>query len=186
MKIALENHAGDMHSWECAALIEEAGRDFVGCNIDSGNAAWTLEDPLEVLNTLGPLTICSSLRDEMIWETPNGVAIQWTACGEGLIDWKKYTAQWAKLCPQVPMMVETISGFSKEFTVKKAGFWDKYDLRPERFGAFEVLAKRGKAIAPFQAGDGVDKKVAEQNYQKGELERSIRYLREQMGVGLKS
>ena len=41
-------------------------------------------------------------------------------------------------------------------------------------------------MAPFQAGDGVDKKVAEQNYQKGELERSIRYLREQMGVGLKS
>jgi len=185
VKIALENHAGDMHSWECAGLIEEAGRDFVGCNIDSGNAAWTLEDPLEVLNTLGPLTICSSLRDEMIWETPNGVAIQWTACGEGLIDWKRYIARWAELCPQVPMMVETISGFSKEFAVKKPGFWDKYDLRPERFGAFEVLAKRGKAIAPFQAGEGVDKKVAEQNYQKGELERSIRYLREQMGIGLK-
>ena len=62
VKIAVENHAGDMHSWECASLIEAAGRDFVGCNIDSGNAAWTLEDPLDVLETLGPYTICSSLR----------------------------------------------------------------------------------------------------------------------------
>jgi 3-oxoisoapionate decarboxylase len=186
VKIAVENHAGDMHSWELAALIEEAGKDFVGANIDSGNAAWTLEDPMDVLATLGPLTICSSLRDDMVWETPDGAAVQWTACGEGLIDWKSYTARWAALCPMVPVMIETISGFSRNFPYKKEEFWQHYDKRPERLAAFEALAKRGHSIPSFKAPEGTDRKLAEQEYQKGELERSIKYLREQIGLGLKS
>ena len=186
VKIAIENHAGDLHSWELAGLIEEAGKDFVGANIDSGNAAWTLEDPMDVLATLGPLTICSSLRDDMVWETPDGAAVQWTACGEGLIDWKKYTARWAELCPMVPIMIETISGFSRNFPYKKEEFWQHYDKRPDRLAAFEALAKRGHSIPSFKAPEGTDKKLAEQDYQKGELERSITYLREQIGLGLKS
>lgn len=70
VKVAIENHAGDMHSWELLDLINAAGRDFVGANIDSGNAIWTLEDPMDVLETLGPVTLCSSLRDDMAWRRP--------------------------------------------------------------------------------------------------------------------
>ena len=39
VKIAVENHAGDMHSTELAQLVEAAGKDFVGANMDSGNAS---------------------------------------------------------------------------------------------------------------------------------------------------
>ena len=56
VKVAIENHAGDMQSWELAELIEEAGRDFVGATMDPGNAAWALEDPLMNLETLGGST----------------------------------------------------------------------------------------------------------------------------------
>ena len=185
VKIAVENHAGDMHSWECAALIESAGRDFVGCNIDSGNAAWTLEDPLDVLETLGPYTICSSLRDNMIWETPDGAAVQWTAVGDGLIDWPKYVARWSALCPAVPIMIETISGFSRNFSYKKDEFWQNYDKRPERLAHFEALAKKGHAMESFHAPDGVDKKKADQDFQIAEITRSIKYLRETLHLGLK-
>ena len=186
VKVAVENHAGDMHSWELRDLIEEAGKDFVGANIDSGNAAWTLEDPHEVLEVLGPYTICSSLRDDMIWETPDGASIAWTAAGEGLIDWKRYVARWSELCPKVPIQIETISGFSRNFPYKKEDFWKNYDRKPEALAKFEALAKRGKAIPSFKAPEGVDKKVAEQDYQKGEVERSIKFLREGLGLGLKS
>jgi sugar phosphate isomerase/epimerase len=186
LKVAVENHAGDMHSWELRDLIEEAGKDFVGANIDSGNGAWTLEDPHEVLEVLGPHTICSSLRDDMIWETPDGAAVAWTAAGEGLIDWKKYVARWSELCPTVPIQIETISGFSRNFAYKKDDFWKNYDRKPEALAKFEALAKRGKAIPGFKAPEGVDKKIAEQEYQKGELERSIKFLREGLGLGLKS
>ena len=54
VKIAVENHAGDLQAWELVTLIEAAGKDYVGANIDSGNACWTMEDPLENLETLAP------------------------------------------------------------------------------------------------------------------------------------
>jgi hypothetical protein len=121
----------------------------------------------------------------MIWESPDGATIAWTAAGEGLIDWKKYAARWAELCPTVPIMIETISGFSRNFPYKKDDFWQHYDKRPEVLAKFEALAKRGHAIPNFKAPDGAEKKPAEQAFQKGELERSIEYLREQIGLGLK-
>jgi sugar phosphate isomerase/epimerase len=157
IKIAVENHAGDMH-------------------LDSGNAAWTLEDPHDVLERLGRYTICSSLRDNMIWETPDGAAVAWTAAGEGLIDWKKWISRWSELCPAVPIQIETISGFFRNFPYKKEEFWASYDKRPDALAKFEALAKRGRPIPAFRA-EGADKKRAEQEYQKGEVERSFAYLR---------
>jgi sugar phosphate isomerase/epimerase len=186
IKVAIENHAGDMHSWELADLIAAAGRDFVGANIDSGNAAWTLEDPLEVLETLGRDTLCSSLRDDMIWEAPEGATVQWTAAGDGLIDWKKYAARWAQLCPQVPIMIETISGSQRTFPYKNAEFWRYYDKRPAALARFEALAKRGRPLTAFKAPPGPEGRTTTQNFQKAELERSITYLREKIGLGLKT
>ena len=185
VKVAVENHAGDMHSWELRDLVEEAGPDFVGVNIDSGNAAWTLEDPMDVLRTLGKYTICSSLRDNMIWETPEGASVQWTAAGEGLIDWTKFADEWQKQCPKVPIMIETISGFSRGFSYKKEEFWKNFDKHPEALAAFEALAKRGHKLEGFKPPEGADRKQAEQDFQKGDLERSIAYLREKIGIGLK-
>ena len=184
VKIAIENHSGDMHSWELAQLIEAAGTDFVGANIDSGNAAWTLEDPMDVLETLGPYTICSSLRDDMVWETPEGAVVQWTAAGDGLIDWKKYAARWPQLCPNMPIMIETISGGQRTFPYKKPEFWQYYDKRPDKLAKFEALAKRGKPIPAFkQPTDQKERVAAQQTYQKAELEKSIAYLRNEIGLG---
>jgi sugar phosphate isomerase/epimerase len=186
VKIAIENHAGDMHSWELLDLIDAAGRDFVGANLDSGNAAWTLEDPHDVLETLGPVTLCSSLRDEMIWETPDGAAVQWTAAGDGLIDWKAYAARWAQLCPKVPIMIETISGSQRVFPYKQPDFWKHYDRRPEKLAKFEALAKRGRPLTPFKAPPGAEGKKITQDFQKSELEKSLAYLRREIGLGLRS
>lgn len=183
VKVAVENHAGDMHSWELQSLVEKAGPDFVGVNIDSGNAAWTLEDPLDLLERLGPYTVCSSLRDDMVWETPEGASVQWTAIGDGLVDWTRYLERWRVLCPNVPFQIETISGFSRPFAYKADAFWEHYDRRPEALAKFELLAKRGRPLAAFQAAPGVDKKVAEQNFQREEVERSVKYCREVLGLG---
>ena len=86
---------------------------------------------------------------------------------------------------KVPIMIETISGFARNFPYKKPEFWTNYDKRPEALAHFEALAKRGKALPSFKA-DGPDKKLADQEYQKGELARSIKYLREVVGLGMKA
>jgi len=182
VKIAVENHAGDMQSWELVTLIQAAGKDYVGANLDSGNACWTMEDPLENLQTLAPYVATTSLRDSMVWEYEQGAKVQWTAMGGGDVDLKKYFEEFARLCPGVPVHIETISGFARELPYLKPEFWSVWPkARASDFAKFVALAKRGKAIPPHRSPDA----KAEQEYQKGELEESIRYCKETLRLGLK-
>ncbi len=50
---------------------------------------------------------------------------------------------------------------------------------------FTALARRGKPLEAYQTSAGMDKKKAEPEYQQAELERSLRYCREVLGLGLK-
>jgi len=180
IKIAIENHAGDMQSHELKALIEAAGKGYVGANIDPGNAVWALEEPMKHLEILGPLTVCSSVRDSMLWEDEKGAAVvQWTAIGEGLVDYKAYAKRFAELAPGVPLQVETISGFARPFEYQKDEFWKIFPNHRDTpmFKAWLDMAKRGKKIDSFKAPDGPGKKDAEIAYQKGEAERSFDWLR---------
>jgi sugar phosphate isomerase/epimerase len=185
LKIAVENHAGDMHSTELVRLIEEAGSDYVGANLDAGNATWTLEDPLDNLENLGRYTVSTSLRDSAMWESENGVTIQWTAMGEGVVDWKKYFARFAELCPEVPVNIETISGFNHELPVNKEDYWQAWPQgKPPKYDRFLALARDGRPRSPHQHPAGGDRQAAEQKTQQGEFERSVRYCRE-LGLGRK-
>jgi sugar phosphate isomerase/epimerase len=180
VKVAIENHAGDLTATELVSLIAGAGQDWVGANMDNGNAVWTLEDPLDSLEKLGPYALTTSLRDSAIWETPKGASVQWTAFGEGgCVDLKAYFARFAQLCPGVAVNVETIGGFAIEFPYLEAGFWEAFPKKPAaEFAKFLALAKRGKPVPKESLSD--------RERQEGELTRSLRYLREEIGLGLKS
>jgi sugar phosphate isomerase/epimerase len=185
VKIAVENHAGDMHSLELKQLVETAGKDFVGVNLDSGNALWTLEDPLDSLRTLAPYVLTTSLRDSAVWETPKGAAVAWTAMGEGQIDLKTYFDEFRKLCPGVTVHIETISGFNREFAYLTPEYWRAWPAMPaERFARFVAIARNGKPRPTFQPPQGEARLKAEQEFQRGEIERSIKYCRDVLGLGL--
>lgn len=187
VKIAVENHAGDMQAWELVTLIEAAGKDYVGANMDSGNATWTMEDPLASLETLAPYVLTTSLRDSAIWESANGATVQWTAMGDGTVDLKTYFKRFAELCRGVPVHIETISGFNREIPYLKEDFWKVWPMaKASDFARFVALAKQGKPRNAWKAPEGQDRKLAEQEYQKGEVERSMRYCKEELGLGLKS
>lgn len=180
VKVAVENHAGDMTATELVSLIEAAGPDWVGANMDSGNAVWTLEDPMDSLEKLGPYAFTTSLRDSVVWETEKGCKVQWVAMGDGsVVDLKAYFARYAQLCPKVAVNIETIGGFAAELPYLENSFWEAW---PNRSGAdlarFLRLAKRGKAIAQYDGGN--------RERQKEDLERSIRYCKETLGLGLKT
>ncbi len=187
VKIAIENHAGDMQAWELVMLIEGAGKEYVGANIDSGNACWTFEDPASNLEILAPYVVTTSLRDSAVWESANGATVQWTAMGEGTVDLKNYFDKFAVLCPDVPVHIETISGFNRELSYFKPEFWKAWPkARASDLAKFIALAKRGKPREPWQPPPGKDRKAAEQDYQKDQIERSIKYCKETLGLGLKA
>jgi 3-oxoisoapionate decarboxylase len=186
VKIAVENHAGDMQAWELVGLIEEAGRDYVGATLDSGNATWTLEDPLLNLEILGPYAATTGIRDSAVWESADGAMVQWTAMGDGQVDFPRYVKRFAELCPGVPVQLEIISGFARPYPYLREDFWKPYQkVRAHEFARFVALAKAGRPRQPYQAPPGKDKKLAEQEYQQAELERSLKYCKETLGLGLK-
>lgn len=185
VRIAVENHAGDMRSRELLGLVQDAGADFVGVNFDSGNACWTLEDPVVALSVLGPHVLTTSLRDTMLWESARGVTAQWTAMGEGCVDLAALFDSFAERCPGVTVHIETISGFPRELAILEADCWKSFpDLRASELAPFLSLARKGRPIPPFQPAEGVDRKAAEREYQLAELARSIDFCRKKLGLGI--
>jgi sugar phosphate isomerase/epimerase len=183
VKVAIENHAGDMQAWELVKLIEDAGKDYVGATLDSGNATWTMEDPFESLSTLAPYVLSTGIRDSMVWEYADGAKVQWTAMGEGLVDWKSYLAKFASLCPGVPINLEIISGFARPLPYLQKDFWKPWTkAKAHEFAAFLAMAKRGHEIEGHKAPNP----KAEQEYQKAGLERSLKHCKEVLGLGLKT
>jgi sugar phosphate isomerase/epimerase len=198
VKIGVENHAGDMTSRELAELVAEAGGGIVGVNFDSGNACWTLEDPVRALEHLAPHVVSTSLRDTMIWNTPEagetasadgrpgGVTCQWTAMGEGCTDLPAFFDLFEKSCPGVAVHIETISGFPRRFPIYEREFWKLFpDGRAEDLAAFLAVAKRGRPLEPFKPPAGAAKAAAEREYQLAELARSIAFCRDTLGLGLR-
>lgn len=182
VKIAIENHAGDLQSNELVELIEAAGKSYVGANMDIGNGVWTMEDPMTTLINLAPYTLTTSLRDSMIWESPKGATVQWVAMGDGVVDLPAFFDQFEKLCPGVPVHIETIGGFNREIAYFDPEFMK---LWPHRTAAdlarFIALAKKGKAL---DAGKGTFATDAE--FQQFQIERSITYCKNVLGLGPKS
>lgn len=183
VKIAVENHAGDMQSQELFCLIEEAGRDYMGATLDTGNAVWALEDPAATtLEILGPVALSAGIRDSAVWETPNGAAFEWKAMGDGQVDWKTFFKRWAELCPKTPVQLEIITGAARELPYLTQEFWGPYlDTPAASFARYVAFAKRGKQPRPYKELKG----KAEQDWQLRQLEKSIRYCKTELGLGLK-
>jgi sugar phosphate isomerase/epimerase len=186
VKIAMENHAGDMQAGEVVTLIEEAGgKDYMGANLDAGNAVWTLETPLDSLEVLGPYAVTTSLRDSAVWPSANGVTVQWTAMGAGMVDWVKYFDRFAELCPGVPVHIETISGFNREIPYYRAEFWEAFpEMKATTLAHYVAWAKDGEPRDSWRAPAGQDRGEAEKAYQRAEIEESIRYCKS-IGLGMR-
>jgi sugar phosphate isomerase/epimerase len=149
IKIAVENHGGDMQARELKGLIEAAGTDFTGACIDSGNPVWAIEDPHLTLETLAPYVLTSHVRDSRVWKTPQGIAVQWMRMGEGNVDIDGWVKKYAALCPGRALSMETIVTGPRNFPWREAQFWDAYRKTPAwEFARFLALAEGGTPPPP--------------------------------------
>jgi sugar phosphate isomerase/epimerase len=192
VKIAIENHSGDMQAWETKMLIEEAGADYVGACLDAGNPIWAIEDPIVAMEVLGPLTLTTHVRDTAIYEHPRGAAAQWTAMGDGSVDFKKFVELHRKLCPNASMQLEIITGRPpRVIPYLEDDFWKAFPkARASEFARFVELVKRGKPfsgsmiIADVPGAKPPEYVEALKAQQRLDLERSLEYCKRTLGAGL--
>lgn len=189
--LAIENHAGDLQGWELKRLIEEAGPDYVGACIDSGNPLWVAEDPAVTLEHLAPYVVTSHVRDGVVWPHPQGAAWQWVAMGDGNVGIETWTERYKAECPNASFTLEIITGRPPQvLSYLEDDYWTAFpDARAFEFARFERLVRKGVPFMGHMAMvDGLEDKppvyesalVAQQRF---DLERSVRYCREALGIG---
>ena len=191
VKLAIENHAGDLQGRELKELIERAGPDYVGACIDSGNPLWTLEDPMVTLEHLAPYTVTSHIRDTCVWMHPQGAAVQWVAMGDGNVGMGQWAQEYQKRCPGVPFTLEIITGGApRVMPYFDQEFWTPYRNVPAfEFARFEKLVREGTpfmgTMVTVQPGQDLPKEYQDAlvAQQRVDLERSVQHCREVLGLG---
>jgi sugar phosphate isomerase/epimerase len=174
LKFAFENHAGDMRSGELLDLIAQTGRDICGAFYDPGNAIYAMEDPGIALEALSGHILCSQARDVHIWPSEDGAKFQWTAVGEGMMDFKHFTRVLSENCQGVPIHIETISNSLRSIPYLKEEYWEGFpDVRARDILDFLKLVRMGHPMELARAPAGMDKKTFDREHQKNELLRSI-------------
>jgi sugar phosphate isomerase/epimerase len=193
VKIAIENHSGDMQARETRTVIEESGKDFVGACLDTGNPIWCIEDPFLTLEILAPYAVTTHVRDSIVFETPHGAAGQWVAMGDGILDLPRFVAEFRKRCPQSTMQLEIITGRPpRPLNYLDADFWKAFPKLPAwEFARFVALAKTGR---PFMGAMVVEDitgqkpapvmEEALKEQQRIDLDRSFEYCRKTLNVGI--
>ena len=192
VKVAIENHAGDMQARETKTVIEESGKDFVASCLDSGNPVWAIEDPFVTLETLAPYVVTTHVRDSCVFEHPRGAAFQWVALGDGNVDLPRFVAEFRRLCPQSSMQLEIITGRPpRVMPYLEADFWKAFPKMPgSEFARFVALAKSGHPFmgamviedVPGTRAAVMDEALKEQ--QRVDLDRSFEYARKTLNVGV--
>lgn len=190
IKIAVENHAGDLLGSELKALVEEAGSEFVGVCIDSGNPLWMGESPYVTLEHLAPYIVMSHIRDTAIWPHPKGAVVQWVAMGDGGTDIAHWSQRYQEQCPNTNFTLEIIASLPpKVLNYLEPAYWEAYQAMPAaEFAQFLQLVRNGTPYTlPQLTASWADltpeSKAAIAKEQCVQLEKSVRYCREVLEIG---
>jgi 3-oxoisoapionate decarboxylase len=176
VKLAVENHGGDLQAREMKMLVEAIGTDVMGVCLDSGNPVWMLEDPHMTLEMLIPYTETCHVRDSAVWKTPEGIAVRWVNMGDGNVDIDGWIRKLVQAKPGMPIIFENlVSGNPRVHAIYNPQFWDRWRKMPaSEFGRFVAIADRG---TPKPATPRPEGKTAGQQ-RIDDLEICVRYTRE--------
>jgi sugar phosphate isomerase/epimerase len=196
MKVAIEVHK-DFQAFEHKQIIEEAGKDFVGTYLDTGNPVFALEDPELTLEVLAPYVVTFHLRDSVVYEHPKGIAVQWVPLGEGTVDFPALLTKARRLLPAgVRIFIKPITGRPPfVHPVHDDAFWARWfpKARAREYARFVALAKKGRPYEkPVIQADVPGTKTPDvympalAAQQKEHMERSIRYAVEVLKLGVRA
>ncbi len=192
MKIGIENHK-DLQAWQTRELIQTAGKEFVGSYLDTGNPVFVAEHPLTTVEELGPYAVCLHLRDSVVYEVPDGIAVKWVPLGEGTVDFKALVARAAEILPQVYIYCKPITARPPvTIPVYSEEFWNKWFPRgrSKDLSRFIALAKHGKPydkaeVAEDEPGSSSKFMDALKVQQVEHMERSLAYCRKELDLGVR-
>jgi sugar phosphate isomerase/epimerase len=176
VKLAVENHGGDLQAREMKMMVDAVGTDVMGVCLDSGNPVWMLEDPHMTLETLIPYAETCHVRDSAVWKVPEGIAVRWVNMGDGNVDIDGWLKKFIAAKPGLPIIFENlVSANPRIHAIYDPKFWDNWRKMPaSEFSRFVAIADRG---TPKPAEPRPEGKTAGQQRIE-DLEKCVRYTRD--------
>jgi sugar phosphate isomerase/epimerase len=175
VKLAVENHGGDLQAREMKMMVEAVGTDIMGVCLDSGNPVWMLEDPHMTLEMLIPYAETSHVRDSAVWKVPEGIAVRWVNMGDGNVDIDGWIQKFIKAKPGLPIIFENlVSANPRIHRIYDPKFWDNWRNMPAwELSRFLAVAEKGtpKPATPRPEG----KTAGQQRIE--DLEVCVKYTR---------
>ena len=192
IKFAIENHK-DLYCWQTRQVIDGAGKEFVGSYLDTGNPVFVMEDPLATVETLGPVAVMLHMRDSVVYESHNGIMVQWVPLGEGVVDFKKIIAKAKEVCPPISVYNKPITGRPPQLlAIYDPKFMDAWkDMRGSDLARFIALAKQGHPYEGHMVIEDVPGTRPEaiaaalEFQQRDHMQRGVEYARKVLDVGLR-
>ena len=192
VKFAIENHK-EIYCWQTRQIIDAAGKEFVGSYLDTGNPVFVMEDPLSTVETLGPVAVMLHLRDSVVYESRNGIMVQWVPLGEGTVDFKKIIAKAKEVCPPISVYNKPITGRPPALmAIYDPKFMETWkDMRGADLARFIALAKQGHPYEGHMVIEDVPGARPEpiaaalQFQQRDHMQRGIEYARKVLDCGVR-
>ncbi len=130
IRIAMENHA-DFTVRELVSIHARVGSTAFGFTLDSANLAFDLDDPLRLARIMAPYTFTTHHKNYRIIRTPQGLALENCALGDGEIDVASIAQILADHNPDVNINIEIHSQFAP-FTLNlfEEGFFQRHPSPP--------------------------------------------------------
>lgn len=189
VKIALENHAGDLQGRELKELIERASPEYVGACIDAGNPLWVGESPFTTLEHLAPYVLMSHIRDTVVWSHPLGAAAMWVPMGDGNVQIDAWSKEYIAKCPDTNFTLEIIATLPpRVLNYLEDSYWEIYPAAlAQEFAHFLQHAAAGNApTKPYLTADWgsmtPEIRAALAITQQHQLEQSVRYCRDILNI----
>ena len=179
IKIALENHA-DFTVRELVSIHARVGSPAFGFTLDSANLAFDLDDPLRLARIMAPYSFTTHFKNYRIVRTPQGLALENCALGDGEIDVVAIAETLAEHHPEANINIEIHSQFAP-FTLNlfEEGFFQRHPSPPGDGLAWYLSQSWEKAI-PSEQPDNLPDGSESWKLEYEHIKQSVRWAKEKL------
>ncbi len=105
LRMAIENHK-DHTADELAAMVRDAGSEWIGVLVDTGNNIALLEEPHTAIETLAPFAFSVHLKDMAVQPCEDGFLLSEVPLGTGILDLPRVVTTLRKARPGIVFNLE--------------------------------------------------------------------------------
>jgi len=179
LKIAMENHA-DFTVRELASILARVNSPAFGFTVDCANLAFDLDDPLRLAGIMAPYALTTHFKDYRVLRTPQGLALENCALGEGDIDVAAIAQLLHGYHPAIHLNIEIHSQWAFfPLNILEEGYFPRHPAPPGDGLAWYLKRSWDRPIAADPPGalpDGPESWKLERRH----VEASIRWARERL------